>query len=472
MKLNNKRTKIICTIGPVSSDDKTLMKLYQNGMNVARLNGSHNTLDWHRQTIKKLREILPDVAILFDLPGRKIRTAEMEKNVSFKTDEQVIFSTVDSTYPKVKVLYNNLHVDLTVGDTILADDGQFKFVVDKIVGTDIICRSCNSGEIKSKKGINVPFVKVNTPLLSAIDVTCIKFCIENDVDFIGVSFVESAHHINEVKKVIGKEDLQVISKIENKFAIENLDEIIKNSFGVMIDRGDLGAETQIYDISIWQKKIIQKARALGKPVIVATEMLHNMIHHPYPTKAEINDITNAVLDGCSAVMLSAESASGSYPLEAVDTMAKIISAAEQFSSEKIPSHKYVIQEISDSIVESVLQISHSIAVTKIVTFSLTGDAIKRLSKFEIEKPIIFVNNNLKFARKFSLYKGVEVRIADIVFNPDSEDHIMSGLHQLYKKQHIIDDDTLIITYVKYPNNNFMNSLEVQKVENLKRILHW
>ena len=308
------KTKIITTIGPKTCTVSAIKNLHKAGMSMARLNGSHNTLNWHLETIKVIKKTVPNIPILFDMPGKKIRTCQLIKEPKFKKNDQIILTT-NSNYKgtnKVPINKHDLHYYLKKNDTIFADDGTICFQVTKIVGKDIYCKAKNKGILRSTKGINVPHVKLGKDAVSKKEKVILDFIIKNKVHFVGVSFVESAKYIKEIRKIANTKNLKIVAKIENQGGLDNMDEIIEETDGVMIDRGDLSTETSYEKVVIYQKKIVEKCNKLSKPVIVATEMLNSMIENPFPSKAEVADISNAVIDGASAIMLSGETAAGKF----------------------------------------------------------------------------------------------------------------------------------------------------------------
>ena len=320
-----KYTKIVATIGPNTSSPQKLITLHKAGMDIARLNGSHNSFEWHAKTVSTIRKHLPMVPILMDIPGKKIRTANLEVEPSFNVKDKIIL-TCDSHYKgtkKISLTYKKLFLYVKKGVKIFADDGTLSFLVEKVVKKDIYCICLNKGKLRSKKGINVPNIFIKQELLSTNDKKFLKFAKNTGVDFIGISFVESKKHVEKIKKYLGSEYPRIVAKIENKEGLKNKDEIIDSSDAIMIDRGDLSVETELDTIALSQKKIITTAKRYAKPVIVATEMLHSMIDHPFPTKAEVTDISNSVLDGCTATMLSGETAVGKYPKNSVKKMKEI-----------------------------------------------------------------------------------------------------------------------------------------------------
>ncbi|MPY46796.1 pyruvate kinase, partial [Streptomyces phyllanthi] len=326
------RTRIIATIGPATSSAEMLISLAEAGMSIVRLNASHNALAWHRDTIDLIKRVLPTTPVLLDVPGRKIRTAHLAHEPVFAVGDLITLTTEEGHDGRQKVTVGSrrLHLDVSPGDTLLADDGKLRFTVIDVTGPDIHCRAEVAGRLRSRKGINVPGVELGGELVGERDREMLAFARETGVDLVGISFVESARHVALVREQLPGGRPGIVAKIETPRAVRNLEEIIDSSDAVMIDRGDLSAETDLKQIGVLQKEILSRATEFEKPVIVATEMLETMIERPYPTKAEITDITNAVLDGAAGVMLSGETAFGTYPVESVTLMRQVASAAEQY----------------------------------------------------------------------------------------------------------------------------------------------
>lgn len=323
---------IVATIGPVSANHEMLLALSGAGMTMARLNGSHNTSEWHRRTIRLIKETLPGVPILLDIPGRKIRTVPLAHEPMFRAGDVIILTT-DRQHDgsiKIPVNFKQFHEFIIPGFEIQADDGHLSFTVEKVRGCDVHIRAKVDGVLRSRKGVNVPQARFERPLVTEHDREMMAFAYENDVDFVGVSFVESAAHVAAIRELIMREPLGVVSKLENQGGLDHMDEIIAASNMVMIDRGDLAVETSPELVCLFQKRILTAAQRQKTPVIVATELLNTMIEHPYPTKAEISDITNAVLDGASFLMLSGETAIGSYPVEATSRLQRIGQAVSAY----------------------------------------------------------------------------------------------------------------------------------------------
>jgi pyruvate kinase len=473
-----KKTRIVCTIGPTTNDRESLLKLYELGMNIVRLNGSHNSLQWHIDSIKTIRKTLPSVPILVDLPGRKIRTTKVDHVFEFKTGDQLLFTTNQkySNKDKVVVNYSELHKDLHPGNIILADDGTLKFRVERIEDQDIYTSALCSGVLKSAKGINVPFVRVNTPLVSDRDIEIIKMCIEMGVEFVGVSFVESGEHLKEVIKHVENTSLNIISKIENQFGLDNLESILENSFGILVDRGDLSAETEVANISIKQKEILKRAKKLGKPVIIATEMLHTMIENPMPTKAEVNDVTNAVLDGASAVMMSGETAAGKYPFEACKVMSDIVIEAELYLKNNLTRETDIlVKNIPNIIGHCVSELCYNLPITKVVCLTSSGYAASQISRYRMPQELIVVTDEESKQRAYNLYWGALCVRMDVKFKPDNSEQMISVLKELFKAKVLKISDVVVATAVRYPNPKAltkMNYLEVHNIADLVDVFGW
>jgi len=476
MNFKNK-TKIVCTIGPKTNDKSSIEKLIKSGMTMARLNGSHNSLEWHVETINLIRKVDPYLPILFDLPGRKIRTAKGNSDLCFNKNDVIVLTTDENNKSKNKVLvnYNKLHLDLQEGDTILADDGTLKFKVIAINGKDISCLTEVSGILKAAKGINVPYIKMRSPLVSDKDIANIAMCKEKGVDFVGVSFVDSGAQLKEVYRHLKGSSTEVIAKVENQFGLDNLDSIVDNSFGILIDRGDLGAETQISNVPLMQKRIIKTANKFGKPVIVATEMLHTMIENPFPTKSEVNDIANAVLDGASALMLSGETAVGEYPFEACKLMKDVSLVTEDYLYENNPSTFQQKHDTSSVVAECVKIACSSLDITKIVAITYSGFSARMISLHRPKQNIYVVTDSIEKCRQFNLFWGVSSTVSEFRFTPTDAENSKNALRSLYNDGTLVDADNVIVTAVRYPNpkvNTTMNFIEIHKIKDLSEIFSW
>ena len=423
MHLSKKRTKIVCTIGPACSSEKILADLMDAGMNVARLNFSHGTHPDHKKLLDKIRKQAHkkqlSIGILQDLQGPKIRVGEIsQKGIELQSGQEVILTT--SARPaknKIPVTYTNLHKDAQKGQRILLDDGLMDMTVSKVNGRDIYCLVGTGGLLLPHKGINLPETNVSASSLSDKDKKDAFFGVKNDVDFIALSFVRSAKDIIDLRYLIKKYEKQlkkktsapirIIAKIEKREAVERIDEIIEATDGIMVARGDLGIETPAEDVPLVQKMLIDKAREAAKPVIVATQMLDSMIRNPRPTRAEVSDVANAVIDHTDAVMLSGETATGKYPVQTVATMTKIVQRTEasKFDDVEAPKiKKFDTEEEAISSVGSIL--SRSTDSKIILVASLSGSAGRIVSRYRPELPIFVSTNQERVHHQLNISWGV------------------------------------------------------------------
>lgn len=470
------RIRIVATIGPATNSKESLRELAEAGMDVARLNGSHGDLDWHRAAIALLRETLPDLPILLDIPGRKIRTIGLAHEPQFAAGD-VVTLTTDVSHDgskKVPVNYDRLHEDLKAGNTILADDGTLRFTVVELRGRDILCRAETPGTLKSRKGINVPFVKLNTALITERDHKMVGFARETGVDFIGISFVESAAHVEAIRELAGLDGPRIVSKVENQGGLDHMEEILAATDAAMIDRGDLSVETNLESLTLFQKRIIDAARVAGKPVIVATEMLHTMIENDFPTKAEVADITNAVLDGTSALMLSGETAVGGHPVSAVRLMRHVADAAERYLQDRLDDASIANgRSVPRAMEDAIALICRSLPITKVVAVTRSGYAARVIAARQVRQPIIAVSNDARTARSFNLLPGVSGEHVDIVFPRTSTDHIVACLEALWRRGRLRAEDLVLVTAVGYPKRgNRMNLIQTHAMSDLIDTLGW
>ncbi|KZZ85861.1 MULTISPECIES: pyruvate kinase [Bacillaceae] len=416
-----RKTKIVCTIGPASESVEKLTALMEAGMNVSRLNFSHGDFEEHGNRIKNIREASKltgkTVAILLDTKGPEIRTHSMQDGaIELERDKEIIVSMneVTGTTDKFSISYEGLVEDVHAGSIILLDDGLIGLEVlevNKAAG-EIRTKILNSGTLKNKKGVNVPGVSVNLPGITEKDAKDIVFGIEQGVDFIAASFVRRASDVLEIRELLEEHkatDIQIIPKIENQEGVDNIDEILEVSDGLMVARGDLGVEIPAEEVPLVQKDLIKKCNALGKPVITATQMLDSMQRNPRPTRAEASDVANAIFDGTDAIMLSGETAAGQYPIEAVQTMHNIASRAETALDYKGTLSKRREQTgmtITDAIGQSVAHTALNLNVSAVVTPTESGHTARMISKYRPQAPIVAVTSCESVSRKLALVWGV------------------------------------------------------------------
>ena len=413
-----RKTKIVCTLGPASESEEIVSGLCKAGMNVARLNFSHNTHAYHQEridTVKHVREKLGlPIAIMLDTKGPEYRIKTFEnKKVILHDGDTFTFTTRDIVGNKdiVSVTYEQLPNELWIGDTILLNNGLLSFEVTAIDGTEIVCRVVCGGELSDRKSMSFPGKVMKQTYLSEQDKNDIRFGVENGIDYIACSFVSRKQDLLDVHAFlaeIGASGIELIAKIENQSGVDNIEEICECCDGIMVARGDMGVEIPFERLPSIQKKLITKCRMLGKRVITATEMLESMITNPRPTRAEITDIANAVYDGTSAIMLSGETAAGKYPVQAVATMAKIAEATEESINYKkrFYTADFHIRSMVDAISHSTCGMSIDINAKAIVVCSLSGMTARMVSRFRSPVPIIGLTTNERTWRKLALSWGV------------------------------------------------------------------
>lgn len=415
-----KKTKIVCTIGPSSEKPEILEELIKNGMNVARLNFSHGTHEEHLAKIKTIRKVRrklnAPVAIMLDTKGPEIRTGNFNVDEVFlKPDDIFTLTTrnVEGTQDIVSVSYEGLPDDVEIGSIIYIDDGLVQLEVIEIKdGTDVVCKVLNNGVLSNHKGVNLPGSKTNLPSLTPKDVDDIKFGIENDIDFIAASFVRKKEDVYDIRKVLedhGGEHIKIISKIESQEGVDNLEEIIEASDGIMVARGDLGVEIRTELIPIVQKEMIRKANLAAKPVITATQMLDSMIRNPRPTRAETTDVANAIIDGTDCVMLSGETAGGKYPVEAVRTMRNICITTElsdDFNKNIYETDISALNNVTNSIARNTCDIAKELNAKAIISCTSSGNTSRVISKFKPKTNIIAATTTARVARQLSVVWGV------------------------------------------------------------------
>jgi pyruvate kinase len=452
-----KKTKIVCTIGPVSETEKMLRKLIFAGMNVARLNFSHGDYAEHGERIARIKKVREEmgipVAILLDTKGPEIRTGEFKCQEVFLTEGQEFTLTsrdVVGDDSICSISYKGLPGDVKAGDVILIDDGLVELKVREVVnGEDIRCTVLNSGVIKKHKGINVPGIRINMPPMTEKDRADIEFGIQKGIDFIAGSFVRTAEDVLAIRQVLKEnkaEHIQIISKIENREGVDNIDEIIRVSDGIMVARGDLGVEIPAEELPLLQKQIIRKCNKVGKPVITATQMLDSMIRNPRPTRAEVTDIANAILDGTDAIMLSGETAAGKYPVESVETMSQIARKTEEamdYSKLLMDRHQEREATVTDAISHATCNIAMSLDASAILTATSTGYTARMVSKFRPKQAIIATTTDERVQRRLCLSWGVYTILLRSVESTD--DLINKSVSMALERGNVKEGDLVVIT---------------------------
>lgn len=414
-----RKTKIVCTLGPSTDDEKVLRQLMLEGMSVARMNFSHGSHEEQKRRldmVKKLREELGlPVAALLDTKGPEIRIGDVEGGkVELKTGQTFCLTTEEiiGDTTKVSITYKDLYKDVCPGNSILIDDGLIGMEVQKIDGKDIICQVKNGGFISNHKGVNVPGVELKMPFVSQKDYEDIVFAAEQDYDFIAASFTRTAEDILEIRKILeekGGQYIHIIAKIENMQGVENCEEILRVADGIMIARGDMGVEIPLEEVPVIQKKLIRMALKASKPVITATQMLDSMMKNPRPTRAETSDVANAIYQGTGAIMLSGETAAGAYPVEAVRTMARIAERTEKdidYSREFKPRKLAERPDVTSAISHATCTTAMDLNAAAIVAVSKSGRTVGRVAKYRPSCPIIGCVTHPRVCRQLNLMWGV------------------------------------------------------------------
>ena len=457
---NLRRTNIVGTIGPASESEEMLTKLISTGLNVTRINFSHGGYEENAvkiDTIKKVRKDLnKPIGLMLDTKGPEISTGKLESG-----DEKVVieegqtftflYDDVIGNNTKTSIGYKNLYQDVMPGAKILVDDGAIEFEVVEIKDKDIICKAINTGRLGSRKTVNVPGLKLNLPALSQKDIDDITKGVKAGFDFIAASFVRRASDVQEIRKLLddnGGKDVQIISKIESQEGIDNFEEILELSDGIMVARGDMGVEIPMEQVPVVQKHFIKRCNAVGKPVITATQMLESMTSNPRPTRAEVSDVANAVYDRTSCIMLSGECAMGKYPVECVDTMVKISKTIENsvnYWKRFITKGSYA--EKSDNMEKSIAYATCAMAehidADAIATYTHTGNSVRKLSGMGAGCPIIAVTDNEKTFHQLSVAWNVMPILVEGEATP--EDTLLQGIAVLKSNGTLDEGDVVVLS---------------------------
>ncbi|MBR5267271.1 MAG: pyruvate kinase [Lachnospiraceae bacterium] len=453
----NKKTKIICTMGPNSDNREIMKQLVLNGMDVARFNFSHGSHDEQRTRYLQLRDVADEcgvpIAALLDTKGPEIRTCTLKdgKKVTLKEGQEFILTTEELVGDEnmVQINYDGLNEDVAEGNRILIDDGLIELLVKRVEGPKIFCHVVNGGELGERKGVNVPGVKIKLPALTDKDKEDIRFGMEMGFDYVAASFIRSADAIYEIREILkeGGSNMGIIAKIENEEGLENLDAIIEASDGIMVARGDLGVEVAPEKLPYLQKMMIKKCSEACKVVITATQMLDSMIRNPRPTRAEVTDVANAVYDGTDVVMLSGETANGKYPVEALKMMVHIVTEAESHLGNDFFEKRRVGESnshnISNAICYSSVTTAKTLDAKVIITPTMSGYTARMLSKWHPATDIIGISDNMEAVRRMQLYWGVtpmQGTWADLIDNK-----IQIAIDMLKEKEMVVEGDIVVVT---------------------------
>jgi pyruvate kinase len=471
-----KKTKIVATLGPACADINVLRQMFEEGVNVCRLNMSHGGHDGHQEAIDNIRKLNEEtglnVAILADLQGPKIRTYEMENNGVLLENGTIVKIVTEKVLGNAEcfgISYKEMPRDVKVGERILLDDGKLMMEIVTTDGESIItAKVIHGGILSSKKGVNLPNTKISLPSLTEKDKLDLDFALKNDLDWIGLSFVRSARDIIELKHIIAQKQskARVIAKIEKPEAIDDIDEIMKVTDALMVARGDLGVEVPYQNVPLIQKMLIRKAHLHAKPVIVATQMMESMITNISPTRAEVNDVANAVLDGADAVMLSGETSVGKFPIDVIKTMANIVKEMETFdgiyNKEQLPE-KAQDRFISDSICFNACRLAQRVEADAIITMSYSGYTSYKIASQRPNCPILVFTGNRDIITQLSLVWGVRAFYYD---KRVSTDHTIADIKYLLTKDGLLKQGDLVINIASIPieENGKSNMLKLSYVD--------
>lgn len=451
-----RKTKIICTLGPSTDDEKTLKQLILSGMDVARFNFSHGSHEEHLKRLKKIEKLRDElgypIATLLDTKGPEIRigTFKDHKKILLNEGQTFILTSreIEGDETQVSITYPNLIYDIEEGTTILIDDGLVEMTVEEVTATDITCIVKNGGTISDKKGVNVPGVHLSMPFISDKDRQDILFGIEHHFDFIAASFVSTAQDILEIRKMLNKHNSQskIIAKIENSHGVDHIDEIIEASDGIMIARGDMGVEIPYEEVPVLQKMIIKKVFNSGKQVITATQMLDSMIKNPRPTRAETTDVANAIYDGTSAIMLSGETAAGLYPVESLKTMVRIAMRAEADIDYKkrFRIHEFCKSpDITDAISRATVTTAHDLNAKMIITVTTSGKTARMISRYRPDCQILGCTTDPVVCRQLNMAWGVTPLL--IAVEHDTFELFDHAIQAVEKAGYLNDGEIAVLT---------------------------
>ena len=467
-----RQTKIICTLGPSSDSAERIEQLARAGMNVARLNMSHGDHDSHRRTIRHIRRLglrlNHPIAVLMDLQGPAIRTGERRGNLELGVGEEFsvsVASTEDPEEKSIHVDYEDMVHQLKVGDRITVDNGLINLEVLEVRSRDLRCRVLDGGTLGSRKHINLPGVRINLPSISEQDKADIRFGIEHDVDFLAVSFVRSAEALREAGRVIleaGGHHARLIAKIENQEGIDNLDEIIAESDGVMVARGDLGVEVQFAELPVAQRTMVRKCAIAGKPVIVATHLLESMIEHPMPTRAEVSDVANAVYEQTDAIMLSGETATGLHPVRCVEVLDQIARRTEKedglgFHTLRPPG------TVREQLANSACRLADSLGAPAIVVITRTGRLGQLVSSFRPKSAIIYAFTNVSAARR-ALWLSRSVVPFEMALSDEPEQTVVDAFQRLRRHNRLVPGDPIVVVSDVATSHGDVTAIQVRTVD--------
>jgi len=468
-----KRTKIVATISDKRCDVEFLQKLYDAGMNVVRLNTAHQNFDQAKMVIENVRKVSDKIAILVDTKGPEIRTSSCGEEIKVSKGDLLKLKgnpNGESKGDTLFVSYANIVSEVPIGSCVLIDDGDIELIVTDKTNDYLLCTVDNAGEIKLRKSINIPNVHINLPSLTERDIDFVLFAIENKLDFIAHSFVRKKEDVMEIKKILEehKSTIKVIAKIENQQGVDNIDEILDHTYGIMVARGDLGIEIPAEKIPTIQRRLVKKCIESKKPVIIATQMLHTMIEHPRPTRAEISDIANAIYQRVDAIMLSGETAYGEYPIEAVNIMSRVAQEVE-VNLEPDPKQKLVRinNEITATLARSAVRACANLPIKAIIVDTISGRTGRYLAAFRGKIPVYAICYKPQIMRHLALSYGV---LAEYMEPRTTRDHFLTDAISIMEERGKLNpDDLVLIIGGSFGPRDGASFMEISQVKNLVKM---
>ena len=466
------KTKIVATIGPSSWDENVLREMISNGMSIARINASFADFNELKRVSESIKKITARVALMLDTQGHKIRVVGFDKERELKEKDIVIIVSEDFLKDRelsdnyIPISYPSLHKDVTRDAQIVLDDGNIVLQVKDIKGEEVFCTVIQEGILKPKKTVNVPGIHLNFPSISKKDEQDIRFAVDNNFDFISASFIRTINDVAQIRKIMGNTQTKLIAKIEDREGVNNFDQILNFVDGVMIARGDMGVELPLWEVPVIQKQMIYKCRCAGKPVIVATQMLESMKENIRPTRAEVSDVANAVMDGCDAVMLSAETSTGKYPAESVKMANDIALNCEKvLIPQKVTGYTQASIE-TDVLCSSLFDMSMQLNLKGVVILSKTGKTTQSLSRHRLNIPIWEVGNNIRRIRQNALLRGVKsYYLKDLPQDRDTA--VKRAVECVYSYGELdLDDKIAIISGSSITNKSNNTILEISTVKDI------
>lgn len=466
-----KRTKIIATISDKRCEVEFIRQLFEAGMNIVRFNTAHMDITNAKKMVENIRNVSDKIAILLDTKGPEIRTSAYGKEVSVKTGDiiKVIGNPEEqSGGDTIYVSYPNIFNDVEIGNLLLVDDGEIEFRIIEKKEKQLICQATNPGIIKLRKGVNIPDVAVNLPALSEKDLKFINFAIDENIDFIAHSFVRTAKDVIDIKNILKAKgsNIKIIAKIENQQGIDNIEEILDHTYGIMVARGDLGIEIPAEKIPATQRFLISKCQASKKPVIIATQMLHTMIEHPRPTRAEVSDVAGAIYQRADAIMLSGETATGLYPVEAVKKMSNIAHEVEQhLNSNKDLNLTRVKNPICATIAHAAVDALETLPIKAIVLDTLTGRTGRYISAFRGKVPVYVMCYDKTVMRQMALSYGITAYF--VKYHEGREDFLKNTISLLVNEEKIEEEDLILAVGGSFGVNNGASFIEISNAKTLR-----